>query len=223
MNESPPPVTDALILGEMAPLLQFGGNFDVRFTPDQAAEIQAGIGDAVKEMAQVRGRGQIQNGWSFPLYGLGDFAQDYVYRAAVAIGGLGALPRLEAIYLRAAGADGRGFDSSKSWEMTFAADQLPPVNSFWSLSMYRQTADGQLFFTENPINRYALGDRTAGLKRGADGSLSISMSSAEPASNSNTNWLPTPAEGKFVLILRAYLPKPALIEGRYQPPAVRAV
>ena len=97
---------------------------------------------------QVRGRAQVQNGWSFPLYGLGDFAQDYTYRAAVAIGGLGALPRLEAIYLRAAGADGRGFDSSKSWELTFAGDQLPPVDSFWSLSMYRQTADGQLFFTD---------------------------------------------------------------------------
>lgn len=92
-----------------------------------------------------------------------------------------------------------------------------------SLSMYRQTADGQLFFTETPINRYAIGDRTPGLKRGADGSLSISMSPTEPASSQNTNWLPAPAVGKFVLILRAYLPKPALIEGRYQPPAVRAV
>jgi hypothetical protein len=92
-----------------------------------------------------------------------------------------------------------------------------------SLSMYRQTADGQLFFTENPINRYAIGDRTVGLKRGTDGSLSILMSPKEPASNPNANWLPSPSDGKFVLILRANLPKPALIEGRYQPPAVRAV
>lgn len=222
MNESPPPVTDARILDAMAPLIQFGRAFDAtRFSPDQVAEIQAGVTDSVKELMQVRGRAQVQNGWSFPLYGLGDFAQDYTYRAAVAIGGLGALPRLEAIYLRAAGADGRGFDSSKSWELTFAADQLPPVDSFWSLSMYRQTADGQLFFTENPINRYAIGDRTAGLKHGTDGSLSIVMSPTEPASNPNANWLPSPADGKFVLILRAYLPKPALIEGRYQPPAVR--
>src|SRR5215468_10005016 len=214
MNESPPPVTDARILDAMAPLIQFGRAFDAaRFSPDQVAEIQAGVTDSVKELMQVRGRAQVQNGWSFPLYGLGDFAQDYTYRAAVAIGGLGALPRLEAIYLRAAGADGRGFDSSKSWELTFTADQLPPVDSFWSLSMYRQTADGQLFFTENPINRYAVGDRTAGLKHGTDGSLSIVMSPTEPASNPNANWLPSPADGKFALILRAYLPKPALIEG----------
>jgi hypothetical protein len=92
-----------------------------------------------------------------------------------------------------------------------------------SLSMYRQTADGQLFFKETPINRHAIGDRTVGLKRGTDGSLSILMSPKEPASNPNANWLPSPSDGKFVLILRANLPKPALIEGRYQPPAVLAV
>lgn len=173
-------------------------------------------------LQQVRGRGLLQNGWTFPLYGLGDFGQDYAYRAAVAIGGLGALPRLEAIYLRTAGPDGRGFDSAKNWALTFAADQLPPVNSFWSLSMYRLTSDGQLFFAENPINRYAIGDRTAGLKRGTDGALSIWMSQREPSAP-DANWLPAPADGKFVLILRAYLPKPALIEARYIPPAVQAV
>ena len=163
----------------------------------------------------------MQNGWTFPLYGLGDFGQDYGYRAAVAIGGLAALPRLEAIYLRTAAPDGRGFDSSKAWSLSFAADQLPPVDSFWSLSMYRITPAGQLFFAENAIDRYAIGDRTAGLKRGADGSLDIWMSQSEPNSKADVNWLPAPSDGKFVLILRAYLPKPALIEGRYQPPAVQ--
>ena len=164
----------------------------------------------------------MQNGWTFPLYGLGDFGQDYGYRAAVAIGGLAALPRLEAIYLRTAAPDGRGFDSSKAWSLSFAADQLPPVDSFWSLSMYHLTADSQLLFSDNAINRYAIGDRTAGLKPGAGGALSITMSQTEPSSP-DANWLPAPAEGKFVLILRAYLPKTALIEGRYLPPAVQAV
>jgi hypothetical protein len=222
MNESPPPVTDARMLDVMAPLIQFGRTFDAsQFSPDRIAEIKAGIADAVGALRQLRGSGLVQNGWSFPHYGLGDFGQDYVYRAAVAIGGLGALPRMEAIYLRNAGADGRGLDGSKTWSLTFAADQLPPVEAFWSLSMYRLTADGQLFFAENPINRYAIGDRTAGLKRGPDGSLSIWMSQAAPSSDQGTNWLPTPQEGKFVLILRAYLPKPALIEGSFQPPAVQ--
>jgi hypothetical protein len=222
MNESPPPATDARILDAIAPLVRLGGSFDAaRFSPDQVAEIQGGIGDAISLLQQVRGRGMMRNGWSFPLYGLGDFAQDYVYRAAVAVAGLAALPRLEAIYLRTAGEDGRGFDGSKAWTLTFAPDQLPPVDSFWSLSMYRMTPDGQLFFVENPINRYAIGDRTAGLKRGADGSLAIWMSRTEPSSNPDANWLPAPADGKFVLILRAYLPKSSLIEGRYLPPPVQ--
>jgi hypothetical protein len=222
MNESPPPATDARVLDTIAPLVQLGRSFDAaRFSPDQVGEIQSGIGDAIGVLQQVRGRGLVRNGWTFPLYGLGDFGQDYAYRAAVAIGGLAALPRFEAIYLRTAGPDGRGFDSSKSWSLSFAADQLPPVDSFWSLSMYHLTADGQLFFIDNPINRYAIGDRTAGLKRSVDGALSITMSRTEPSSG-DTNWLPAPADGKFVLILRAYLPKTALIEGSYLPPAVQA-
>jgi len=222
MNESPPSVTDARMLDSMAPLIRFGQTFDPsRFSPDQVAEIKAGIADVANLLLEIRRTSLVRNGWSFPRFSLGDFGQDYDYRAAVAIGGLAALPRVEAMYLRGAGADGRGFDSSQSWKLTFAADQLPPVDAFWSLSMYRITADGQLFFAENPINRYTIGDRTAGLKRGADGSLDIWMSRTEPTANPNANWLPTPADGKFVLILRAYLPKSSLLEGLYQVPAVQ--
>jgi hypothetical protein len=222
MNESPPPVMDARILDSMAPLIRPGSAFDpARFSPDQVTDIRAGIADAADAMRQTRGLALVHNGWSYPRYSLGDFGQDYVYRAAVALGGLAALPRVEAMYLRAGGPDGRGFDSSKSWRLTFSAEQLPPVDSFWSLSMYRLTPEGQLFFAENPIDRYAIGDRTAGLQRGPGGSLEIWMSRTEPAPNSDANWLPAPADGNFVLILRAYLPKPALIEGRYQVPAVQ--
>ena len=222
MNESPPPVTDARMLESMVPLIQFGEAFEPsRFSPDQVAEIKAGTADVANLLLEVRRKSLVRNGWSFPRFSLGDFGQDYDYRAAVAIGGLAALPRVEAMYLRSAGADGRGFDGSQSWKLTFPADQLPPVDAFWSLSMYRITADGQLFFAENSINRYTIGDRTAGLKRGADGSLEISMSRAEPISDPNANWLPTPAEGKFVLILRAYRPKSSLLEGLYQVPAVQ--
>jgi len=222
MNESPPPVTDARILDSMAPLIRFGGTFDpLRFSADEVAEIKTGIAEAANAMAQSRRNTLMRNGWSFPRFTLGNFGEDYDYRAAVAVGGLAALPRVEAMYLRCGGADGRGMDSSQAWKLTFSADQLPPVDAFWSLSMYRITADGQLFFAENPINRYTIGDRTAGLKRGGDGSLEISMMRTEPILDPNANWLPTPAEGKFVLILRAYLPKPSLLEGLYQVPAVQ--
>jgi hypothetical protein len=223
MNESPPPVTDARMLDSMAPLIAFGRAFDPsRFSADQVTEIKAGMAEAANVMAQARRIALMRNGWSFPRFSLGNFAEDYDYRALVALAGLGALPRVEAMYLRSGGPDGRGFDGAQPWKLTFSADQLPPADAFWSLSMYRVTADGQLFFAENPINRYAIGDRTAGIKRGADGSLEIWMSRTEPTSNPNANWLPAPADGKFILILRAYLPKLSLIEGDYQVPAVQS-
>ena len=224
MNENPPPVTDSRILDGIAPLLRFGETFDPsRFSPEQVAEIKAGIGGYGSRLLQIRKDTLMRNGWSFPRYSLGDFGQDYDYRAAVAIGGLAALPRVEAMYLRASGPDGKGFDGAKSWKLAFTADQLPPVESFWSLSMYRLMPDGALYFAENPIDRYTIGDRTAGLKRGADGSLEIIMSRTKPASGPNANWLPTPADGNFVPILRAYLPKAALLEGTYEMPSIQAI
>jgi hypothetical protein len=89
--------------------------------------------------------------------------------------------------------------------------------------MYRVTPENQLFFAPNAINRYSIGDRTPGLKRGSDGSIDIVMSRTEPASYPNANWLPAPSDAKFVVNLRAYLPKPALIEGRYQVPTLQPI
>ena len=224
MNENPPPVTDARMLEGIAPLLQFGKTFDPsRFSPEQVAEIGAGLGDCAARLAQIRRNTLVHNGWSFPRSSMGDFGQDYDYRAAIAISGLAALPRVEAMYLRANGADGRGYDSAKSWKLSFTPAQLPPVDAFWSLSMYRLMPDGALSFSENPIKRYAIGDRTAGIKRASDGSFEIIMSRTEPASGPTTNWLPSPAEGNFIPLLRAYLPKAALTEGSCQPPAIQPI
>ncbi|WP_163284536.1 DUF1214 domain-containing protein, partial [Enterobacter hormaechei] len=78
------------------------------------------------------------------------FRQNYGQRAATALGGLAALPRYEAMYFGARGSDGlSGFDSSKGWKLTFTAADMPPVDSFWSLSLYRRTAEGQHYFVYN--------------------------------------------------------------------------
>ena len=86
--------------------------------------------------------------------------------------------------------------------------------------MYRQTADGQLFFTENPINRYAIGDRTGGLQKAADGSLALYLQHERPQGERLANWLPAPA-GPMRLVLRVYEPEDSLIDGRYRLPGVR--
>ena len=88
--------------------------------------------------------------------------------------------------------------------------------------MYEATADGQYFFTDNPLKRYAVGDRTPGLKRNADGSLDIWIGRADPGGERTANWLPAPKSGPFAMTLRAYLPKPELLDGRFRfPPVVK--
>jgi hypothetical protein len=101
----------------------------------------------------------------------------------------------------------------------FPADRPLPVDSFWSLSLYESTPDGQFFFVDNPLGRYAIGDRTPGLTLNEDGSLDIWIGHESPGAERESNWLPAPA-GPFALFMRAYLPRPELLDGRYRLPPV---
>jgi hypothetical protein len=96
------------------------------------------------------------------------------------------------------------------------------AQAFWSLSMYEVMSDGRYFFVDNPINRYALGDRTPGLLRNAQGLLTIYLQREAPSSAEElANWLPTPA-GNFFLMLRAYVPTQALMDAQQAlPPVLR--
>lgn len=161
-----------------------------------------------------------EGGWILPAANLGDFGTDYLYRASIALWGLGALPTREAMYMRAASdaADGL-FDGRLVHVLRFAPGELPPVSAFWSLSLYAAEADGRLYLAANPLGRHAIGDRTPGLVTAADGSLEIWMSALPPPDERRTNWLPAPA-GPFALILRAYSPRAPLREGQYRLPRV---
>nr|WP_256731400.1 DUF1214 domain-containing protein [Sphingomonas sp. dw_22] len=161
--------------------------------------------------------GPVANGWSYPRANLGLYGQDYLYRARVALGGLGALPREEALYIRALDAKGGSiFPAGTRWRL-----RLPgalPLDGFWSLTLYRATPDGQFFFIENPIDRYAIGDRTPGLQRGQGGALDILISPDDPGTAQRANWLPAPAAEPYGLFFRAYLPRPDLLDGAYTLP-----
>jgi hypothetical protein len=220
MADNPPPMTDRAILEITAPLGL--DDFDPsRFSAVQAAAIEAGV--ALARADAARGglaSGGFIEGWSYPNARLGDFGQDYEHRAGVAIGGLGALPPVEAMYMRAEGdLPGVLFDGGAPWRLHFPADRLIPVDAFWSLSMYEATKDGQFFFTENQLNRYSIGDRTQGLMMNGDGSLDIWIGHDNPGIGKASNWLPAP-HGPFALFMRAFLPKPELLEGRYRLPQV---
>jgi len=162
----------------------------------------------------------VRNGWAYPRAGIGDFGQDDHYRAQVALFGLGALPREEAIYLVSVhDADGQFLNGQNTYNMRIPADV--PISGFWSLSVYEVSSDGRLFFVKNPLNRYAIGDRAEGIERNQDGSIDITITQySDVAATDAPNLLPAP-RGSFRLIFRAYLPGRALLDGQFALPPVR--
>src|SRR5262249_59618293 len=97
---------------------------------------------------------------------------------------------------------------------------LPPVNGFWSLTMY----DADYYFVANALNRYTLSQRNK-LQENADGSIDLYLQNESPGKDKESNWLPAP-KGKFVPMLRLYWPKekaPSILDGTWKPPAVKVV
>ena len=103
--------------------------------------------------------------------------------------------------------------------MTFPKGQVPPVNGFWSLTLY----NSEHFFVPNEINKYSLGTKNQDLKYNKDGSLTLYVQFTKPSKDKESNWLPSPKNEDFSLYLRAYWPKPEINEGKWTPPAVTKV
>lgn len=161
------------------------------------------------------------DGWSYPQPGLGNFGQNDAYRAAIALEGLAALEPAEAMYMfTRTTADGAALNgANNSYRVRLPANI--PVDGFWSLTMYEET-DNRLFFVENPIHRYAIGNRTPGLQRNRDGTIDILMQHAPPPGDAASNWLPAP-RGPFRLGFRAYLPRPDFRKGHFRLPGIQAI
>ena len=150
------------------------------------------------------------DGWSSPPPAIGTAEATDAVRSAVALGGLAALPKSEAVYWMAVlDSGGRDLDGAGRYRLTIPADV--PVRAFWSLALYERLTDGRLFFVENPIDRYAIGNRTPDLKRNADGSLTIAIQPTDPGPGAN--WLPSPPRGPFSLAFRAYRPEAPILSG----------
>jgi hypothetical protein len=156
------------------------------------------------------------NGWTVN-YKITNFIRDPLLRASVNRFGPAAHIAQEALYFSAK-PEGQPLSGTIKYTLRFNAGGLPPVDAFWSLTLYN-AADFAL--VENPINRYSIGDRTAGLVYGPDGSLEIQIQNQVPGQG-KSNWLPAPA-GPYQLILRTYQPKPTLFNGSYRLPPLQQV
>ncbi|MGB5136414.1 MAG: DUF1214 domain-containing protein [Prochlorococcaceae cyanobacterium] len=111
--------------------------------------------------------------------------------------------------------DGKPLDGSKStYTLTFTREQMPPVDYFWSITMYKLP---QRWLVDNPINRYSIGGATTGLKTNEDGSLVIYVGTESPGTSKESNWLPAP-DGPFWTVMRCYGPSQSIIDGTYKRP-----
>ncbi len=214
---NPPPPADRDELARIAPAGVAPGAApagpDVAGRWSQAlAQLQARLLDTVR-----RRQPDIDGGWTKPGREVGDFGQNYPLRAAVALVGLAALPPAEAIYISpTADQKGEPLRSDRRYRLHVPKAGFPN-DAFWSLSAYHEETDGRLFFADNAINRYAIGDRTAGLVKNADGSLDIYIQKTAPTDPLQAaNWLPLP-DGAVRLTLRLYQPRPEAIQGTFRP------
>jgi hypothetical protein len=174
-----------------------------------------------KVRAKAESLGTNVNGWDISPANAGEFGQDYLTRSAAAWKYIYVNSAVEAMY-PTANVDGGGKQldgSSGRYELKFPKGDLPPVNYFWSLTLYDAKTQVPI---ENPINRYLIGDRTPGSVKEADGSLTIYVQADKPEGNKAGNWLPAP-KAPFYVILRTYGPKTAMLDGTYKiPPMARA-
>ncbi|MBR1149503.1 DUF1254 domain-containing protein [Bradyrhizobium sp. JYMT SZCCT0428] len=148
------------------------------------------------------------------------FGTDYFTRTAVAKSNiLVNAPNETKYFYQDLDASGARLNNANRYTVTFAKDGTPPVNGFWSLSIYNQ----HHFFVANPINRFSVGTKNKDLKLADDGSLTIYVQAEAPADpTQRANWLPAP-KGDFSLYVRAYWPKAPVIDGSWTPPAVQRV
>lgn len=209
-----------------------GKSFDFRsLSLEDKAEILLGMKEGERKIEEaISSFGKDINGWRVgsPFGDAAFFHGDWLLRATAAKAGILGNDAIEAMYpLAKVDAEGKTLDCSKSnYTLTFPAGQLPPVNAFWSVTMY----DGKTqLLVKNPINRYLINSpMLPHMKLGSDGSLTIYIQNKSPGADKEANWLPAP-DGPVYMAMRLYWPKttpPSILpagDGTWQPPGVTRV
>jgi hypothetical protein len=222
---APPAKEDAPMLARMGKLGIVPGQKFEMSKLDPA--VQAAIKDIPKTALEKIGAnenvmGVEANGWIITK-GLGVYGTDYLKRAVVAAFGWPANLQKDAVYpLTSVDSHGDKLNGANKYTLTFAKGKTPPVNGFWSITMYM--IDQGWWFVPNPLNKFTVSMRN-NPKFNEDGSLTLYFQHESPGKDKEANWLPAP-KGEFLLTLRMYWPKdtpPSIIDGTWTLPPVHRV
>jgi hypothetical protein len=215
----PSHITDQPIIAEMKRIgIEPGKSFDMTtLDPTIQKALESAPEDAQKLMAwKTSTLARVANGWSMNTDTMGVYGDYYLKRAIVAQVGLGANLPEDAIYpLNLADDSGKPLDGSHTYTIHFDKDATPPVNAFWSITLY----DPDGFQVANSLNRFAVSSWMP-FQLNADGSLDLYFQNESPGSGKEANWLPAP-KGPFNLTMRLYSPKSVALNGKWNPPAVK--
>ena len=219
---APPASDDAPMLARMAKIgLAPGKPFDIaKLEPaTQAALKDLGKTALQSIQANKNSLGAIVNGWVVTK-GLGVYGTDYMKRAVVAAFGWPANLPQDAVYpYTEVDGEGHKLSGANKYKLTFAKDETPPVDGFWSITMYE--IDKGWWFVPNALNKFTVSLRN-NPKYNPDGSLTLYFQNETPGADVEANWLPAP-KGDFILMLRMYWPKandPSINNGTWKPPGV---
>jgi hypothetical protein len=195
-----------------------GQRFDVgKLSPEMKKAVEDGMADAWQAFAE--GKKQFEEGkvTAGDAFGTREYLKNnYMYRMLAAVLGIYGNSKQEAIYpAYAVDASGQKLDGANRYTLRFASGQLPPVNAFWSLTMYEMPSS---LLVANPLNRYLINSpMLPDLRRDADGGLTLYIQHDSPGKNNESNWLPAP-KGQFAMFMRLYWPKSVALDGTWKQP-----
>lgn len=219
MVDNPPAPADRPMLAKLEKLgVSPGRTVDYGQLPK---EVIKSLDEAVRggfQRVQALGQnvpGRMMNGWVVHEVS-GNYGTDYERRAGIAWLGQGSMMPQDAIFPVAhVDSSGARLNGNNKYFLRFAKGHFPPVNGFWSVSVY----DDKQGLVANKINRYSVSSRD-NLKYNKDGSLTILLQNDSPGKNKAVNWLPVP-KGEFSAMMRLYWPKQAALNGEWDIPGIQ--
>ena len=200
-----------------------GKTLDIsKFTPEMAKAIEDGIADAWADFGSLRKQVELGRVTAGDVFGTREYLKNnYLYRMAAAVMGIYGNSKLEAMYpVYLIDEAKQPLNGAHRYVLRFAPGKLPPVNAFWSLTMYELPAS---LLVANPIDRYLINSpMLPQLNRDADGGLTLIIQNESPGKDKETNWLPAP-KGPMIVYLRLYWPKTGAAEGEWTAPPMKRV